>query len=161
MNCFDFSTVPYNTLPIIKGKCLKKQQILSFDDNAAIIEAQDSIDTLYIIIKGMVKEIDASGEILALYHPSDSFDTRALFGQSYRHSFIAVEQSLLYAMPKTIIRTLIEENSEFSAYFLPILPISSKINQIIAVKMSWLDYSLPKCVMLIAHMMSCMMAQLV
>ena len=74
----------------------------------------------------MVKEIDASGEILALYHPSDSFDTRALFGQSYRHSFIAVEQSLLYAMPKTIIRTLIEENSEFSAYFLPILPISLK-----------------------------------
>ncbi|WP_259459075.1 cyclic nucleotide-binding domain-containing protein [Moraxella catarrhalis] len=72
---------------------------------------------MYIIIKGMVKEIDASGEILALYHPSDSFDTQALFEQSYRHSFIAVEQSLLYAMPKTIIRTLIEENSEFSAYF--------------------------------------------
>ncbi|RKL83431.1 hypothetical protein D6E01_06080 [Moraxella catarrhalis] len=95
----------------------KATDIIFFDDNAAIIEAQDSIDTLYIIIKGMVKEIDASGEILALYHPSDSFDTRALFGQSYRHSFIAVEQSLLYAMPKTIIRTLIEENSEFSAYF--------------------------------------------
>lgn len=58
---------------------MKKQQILSFfDDNAAIIEAQDSIDTLYII-KGMVKEIDASGEILALYHPSDSFDTWVLF----------------------------------------------------------------------------------
>lgn len=54
---------------------------------------------------------------MALYHPSDSFDTRALFGQPYRHSFIAVEQSLLYAMPKTIIRTLIEENSEFGAYF--------------------------------------------
>lgn len=65
----------------------------------------------------MVKEIDASGEILALYHPSDSFDTQALFEQSYRHSFIAVEQSLLYAMPKTITRTLIEENSEFGAYF--------------------------------------------
>lgn len=95
----------------------KATDIIFFDDNAAIIEAQDSIDTLYIIIKGMVKEIDASGEILALYHPSDSFDTRALFGQSYRHSFIAVEQSLLYAMPKTIIRTLIEENSEFGAYF--------------------------------------------
>lgn len=94
----------------------KATDIIFFDDNAAIIEAQDSIDTLYII-KGMVQEIDASGEILALYHPSDSFDTRALFGQSYRHSFIAVEQSLLYAMPKTIIRTLIEENSEFSAYF--------------------------------------------
>lgn len=60
---------------------MKKQQILSFfDDNTAIIEAQDSIDALYIIIKGMVKEIDASGEILALYHLSDSFDTRALFG---------------------------------------------------------------------------------
>lgn len=75
----------------------KATDIVFFDDDAAIIEAQDSIDTLYIIIKGMVKEIDASGEILALYHPSDSFDTRALFEQSYRHSFIAVEQSLRYA----------------------------------------------------------------
>lgn len=118
MNRFDFSTAPYNTLTNHQRQVLEKAtDIVFFDDNAAIITAQDSIDTLYIIIKGMVKEIDAGGEILALYHPSDSFDTRALFEQSYRHSFIAVEQSLLYAMPKTIIRTLIEENSEFGAYF--------------------------------------------
>lgn len=139
----------------------KATDIIFFDDNAAIIEAQDSIDTLYIIIKGMVKEIDASGEILALYHPSDSFDTRALFGQPYRHSFIAVEQSLLYAMPKPSSVHSSKKTANLVLTFLPILPISLKIDQIIAVKMSWLDYSLPKYVMLIAHMMSCMMAQLV
>lgn len=118
MNRFDFSTAPYNALANHQRQVLEKStDIVFFDDNATIIEAQDSIDTLYIVIKGMVKEIDASGEVLALYHPSDSFDTRALFEQSYRHSFIAVEQSLLYAIPKTVIRALIEENGEFGAYF--------------------------------------------
>ncbi|OAV04262.1 cyclic nucleotide-binding domain-containing protein [Moraxella catarrhalis] len=97
MNRFDFSTAPYNTLTNHQRQVLEKAtDIVFFDDNTAIIEAQDSIDT-YIIIKGMVKEIDAGGEILALYHPSDSFDTQALFEQSYRHSFIAVKQSLRYA----------------------------------------------------------------
>lgn len=116
---------------------------------------------LYIIIKGRVKEIDASGEILALYHPSDSFDTWVLFEQSYRHSFIAVEQSLLYAMPKTIIRTLIEENSEFGAYFFANIADKLKNQSDNRRENELAGFSLPKCVMLIAHMMSYMMAQLV
>ncbi|VEG13838.1 DUF294 nucleotidyltransferase-like domain-containing protein [Moraxella cuniculi] len=118
MNRFDFSTAPYNALtPKQRNTLQAATDIVFFDDNATIITAQDSIEALYIVIKGMVKEIDANQEVLALYHPSDSFDTRALFEQSYRHSFVAVEQSLLYAIPKAIIRQLIEENSDFGAYF--------------------------------------------
>lgn len=118
MTRLDFSTAPFNALSINQRQKLEKAtDIVFFDDNATIINAQDSIDALYIVIKGMVKEIDAQGEVVALYHCSDSFDTRALFEQSYRHSFIAVEQSLLYAIPKSIIRNLIENNSEFGAYF--------------------------------------------
>lgn len=48
MNCFDFSTVPYNTLTHHQRQVLKKAtDIVFFDDNAAIIEAQDSIDFVY------------------------------------------------------------------------------------------------------------------
>ncbi len=118
MNRFDFSTAPYNSLTSSQRQTLEKAtDIVFFDDQATVIQANDSIDTLYIVIKGMIQEVDADGEVLALYHPSDSFDTRALFEQTYRHSFIAVDQSLLYAIPKSIIRELIEKNSEFGAYF--------------------------------------------
>lgn len=118
MNRFDFSTAPYNSLTSSQRQTLEKAtDIVFFDDQATVIQANDNIDTLYIVIKGMIQEVDADGEVLALYHPSDSFDTRALFEQTYRHSFIAVDQSLLYAIPKSIIRELIEKNSEFGAYF--------------------------------------------
>lgn len=118
MNRFDFNTVPFSTLNTQQRKQLEQAaDIVFFDDQATIITALDSIDTLYIVIKGMVKEIDADGEVLALYHPNDSFDTRALFEKKHRHFFIAAEQSLLYAIPKSVIRELIELNSEFGAYF--------------------------------------------
>ena len=118
MNRFDFSTAPYNSLTSLQRQTLEKAtDIVFFDDQATVIQANDSIDALYIVIKGMIQEVDADGEVLALYHPSDSFDTRALFEQTYRHSFVAVDQSLLYAIPKSIIRELIEKNSEFGAYF--------------------------------------------
>ena len=118
MNRFDFSTAPYNSLTSLQRQTLEKAtDIVFFDDQATVIQANDSIDALYIVIKGMIQEVDADGEVLALYHPSDSFDTRALFEQTYRHSFVAVDQSLLYTIPKSIIRELIEKNSEFGAYF--------------------------------------------
>lgn len=118
MNRFDFSTAPFHTLSASQRHTLEKAtDIVFFDDGATIINAHDSIDTLYIVIKGMVKEVDSDGEVLALYHPSDSFDTRALFEKSHRHSFITAEQSLLYAISKATIRQLIEQNSEFGAYF--------------------------------------------
>ncbi|UTO05820.1 DUF294 nucleotidyltransferase-like domain-containing protein [Moraxella sp. FZLJ2107] len=118
MNRFDFSTAPYNALTTRQRTKLEKAtDIVFFDDHATVISPQDAVETLYIIIKGIVQEVDADGEVLAIYHPSDSFDTRALFEQSYRHSFIAAEQSLLYAIPKAVIRELIEKNSEFGAYF--------------------------------------------
>ncbi|WP_227545517.1 hypothetical protein [Moraxella catarrhalis] len=48
MNRFDFSTVPYNTLTHHQRQVLEKAtDIVFFDDNAAIIEAQDSIDFVY------------------------------------------------------------------------------------------------------------------
>lgn len=118
MNRFDFQTMPFTMLnPSQRHRLEKSTDIVFFDDKATIVNAQDSIDTLYVLIKGMVQAVDEEGEIVALYHPSDSFDTRALFEKKYRHHFIASEQSLLYAIPKTIIRELIEENGAFGAYF--------------------------------------------
>ncbi len=118
MNRFDFSSTPFNTLNHTQRQTLESAtDIEFFDDNATVIHASDSINALYIVIKGIIKEIDADGDVVALYHPGDSFDTRALFEEQHRHDFIAAEQSLLYTIDKDIIRTLISQNPEFGAYF--------------------------------------------
>lgn len=118
MNRFNFHSAPYNALNASQRQTLEKAtDIVFFDDHATIIQTGDQIDTLYVIIKGLVKEVDTDGEVLALYHPEDSFDTRALFENKHHHSFVAAEQSLLYAIPKSIIRQLINDNNEFGAFF--------------------------------------------
>lgn len=91
MNRFDFSTAPYNSLTSLQRQTLEKAtDIVFFDDQATVIQANDSIDALYIVIKGMIQEVDADGEVLALYHPSDSFDTRLCLSR-----LIAIVSSLL------------------------------------------------------------------
>lgn len=118
MTRFDFSLSPYHTLTIDERALLEKSaDIVFFDDDNKVLSTGDSADALYVVIKGVIKEVDADNEIVALYHPKDSFDTRALFRPVLEHDFVVAEQSLLYAIPKKVILTLMEKNNDFGAYF--------------------------------------------
>lgn len=118
MDRFNFNFAPYNTLTPTEQKDLQKQvQIVFFDDNAPIITAGEPMDALYVVIKGVVKELGDDGDVVALYRTNDSFEARALFEKTSPHSFIAAEQSLLYAIPKTLILNIIQSNVRFGAYF--------------------------------------------
>ena len=118
MTRFDFSLSPYNVLTLEQRNLLEKSaDIIFFDDNSKVLSINDSADALYVVIKGMIKEVDSDHQIVALYHPKDSFDTRALFKPILEHDFIVAEQSLVYAIPKSIILTLMEQNNTFGAYF--------------------------------------------
>lgn len=118
MDRFNFNFAPYNTLNPAEQKLLQKQvQIVFFDDNAPIIKAGEPMDALYVVIKGVVKELGDDGEVVALYRTNDSFEARALFEATSAHSFISAEQSLVYAIPKSLILQLIGSNVRFGAYF--------------------------------------------
>ncbi len=118
MDRFNFNFAPYNTLTASEQKQLQKQlQIIFFDDNAPIITAGEPMDALYVVIKGVVKELSDDGEVMALYRTNDSFEARALFEDTSPHSFICAEQSLLYVLPKPLILNLISSNVRFGAYF--------------------------------------------
>ncbi|OPH37846.1 DUF294 nucleotidyltransferase-like domain-containing protein [Moraxella equi] len=118
MDRFNFNFAPYNTLNPAEQKQLQKQvQIVFFDDNAPIIKAGEPMDALYVVIKGVVKELGDDGEVVALYRTNDSFEARALFEATSAHSFICAEQSLVYAIPKSLILNLIGSNVRFGAYF--------------------------------------------
>ncbi|OPH38870.1 DUF294 nucleotidyltransferase-like domain-containing protein [Moraxella lacunata] len=118
MDRFNFNFAPYNTLTPTEQKHLQKQvQIVFFDDNAPIITAGEPMDALYVVIKGVVKELGDDGDVVALYRTNDSFETRALFENVSPHSFICAEQCLVYALPKSLILNLISSNVRFGAYF--------------------------------------------
>lgn len=118
MTRFDFSLSPYHTLNIDQRALLEKSaDIVFFDDDSKVLSIGDTADALYVVIKGTIKEVDADNEIVALYHPKDSFDTRALFKPVLEHDFVVAEQSLLYAIPKKVILSLMEQNNDFGAYF--------------------------------------------
>ncbi|STZ07435.1 Predicted signal-transduction protein containing cAMP-binding and CBS domains [Moraxella caprae] len=118
MDRFNFNFAPYNTLNPAEQKLLQKHlQIVFFDDNVPIITAGEPMDALYVVIKGMVKELGDDGDVVALYRTNDSFEARAMFEATSAHSFISAEQSLVYAIPKSLILQLVGSNARFGAYF--------------------------------------------
>lgn len=118
MERFDFNFAPYHVLMANERAILQKSvQIVFFDDNTTIIEAGQKAQYLYVVIKGVIKEIGTDGEVVALYHAKDSFEARGLFEDSSHHSFVVAEQSLLYAIEKSVVLSLVQTNVRFGAYF--------------------------------------------
>ncbi|EGV34684.1 DUF294 nucleotidyltransferase-like domain-containing protein [Neisseria weaveri] len=118
MDRFDFSYAPYDSLNPSQRQILQSSvNITFFDDEEVIIKPQQPIEHLYVIIKGLVKEIGAEGEVVALYHARDTFDTRALAEGVSQHQFIVAEQALVYTIPKVAVMQIVESNPQFGAYF--------------------------------------------
>lgn len=91
--------------------------IAFFEDEAIIIEANTPVDFLYVVIKGLVREVNSDGEVVGLYHAKDSFEARTLVEGQSPHQFIVQEEALLYTIPKATIAELMESNPRFGAYF--------------------------------------------
>lgn len=118
MERFDFSYAPYDVLDTLERNILQSSvNIVFFHDDEVVIQPETPIDTLYVVLKGMIKEISSDGEVVTLYHPKDTFDTRAVLEGISHNQFIVAEQALLYAIPKTTVLRLIESNVQFATYF--------------------------------------------
>ena len=112
MERFDFSYPPYDSLsPHERATLQSAVNIAFFDDNEIIIQPQQPIEHLYIVIKGLIKEIGSDGEVVALYHERDTFEARALVEGSSPHQFIVEEQALVYTVPKDTVAEIMKSNS--------------------------------------------------
>lgn len=115
---FDFAYAPYDNLNTRQQKLLQDAaDIAFFDEDDCIIAPQHPIEHLYIVIKGLVKETNAEGDVVALYHVHDTFDARSLVEGTSPHHFTAAEEALLYLIPKATINDLMQSNPQFGAYF--------------------------------------------
>lgn len=118
MERFEFNYAPYDVLNPIERNILQSSiNIVFFHDNEVVIQPETPIDTLYIVLKGIIKEIGTDGEVTALYHAKDTFETRAVLEGISHHQFVVAEQALLYAIPKSTVLRLIESNVQFATYF--------------------------------------------
>ena len=118
MERFDFNFPPYEFLVGNERATLQSAvDIAFFEDEAVIIEANQPVDYLYVVIKGLVREMNSEGDVVGLYHAKDTFEARALVEGHTPHRFIVQEEALVYTLPKATILELMESNPRFGAYF--------------------------------------------
>ena len=118
MDRFDFNYPPYHNLNRIEQDILQKAvDIAFFHDDEVIIQAQQPIEHLYVVIKGLIKEVGPDGEVIALYRPRDTFEARALVEGYSQHRFVVEEEALVYTLPKAAVQEIMESNARFGAYF--------------------------------------------
>ena len=118
MDRFDFSYSPYEILTSTERAVLQTSvDMVFYDDEALIIDANEPIQFLYVVIKGLVREVNLSNEVVGVYRARDTFEARALIEDSSPNRFVVQEQALLYTIPKATVKELINTNPQFGAYF--------------------------------------------
>jgi CRP/FNR family transcriptional regulator, cyclic AMP receptor protein len=102
----------------------------------------DAADPLYLVESGLVKLAlcSASGRdlTLGLYGPGEVFGEEAVFESSERmSSAIAVEASVLVAIPRQFVHQLLERDSDVSAFLMRLLAtrVRDSVSQI--EKLAW------------------------
>jgi len=86
-------------------------------------------DYLYIVIKGVVQEIDSEGTV-TLHGHQDSFDAAALLNRNSVFSeFTVQEEALCYLLPATVFQTLADTNPQFKQFYFQ--DLSQRIEELV------------------------------
>lgn len=114
---FNFEQAPFDCLNTAERQRLEQSvDIGYFPQGTCLHEAGSSVDTLYVVLKGMVSE-HAEGEVLGYYGPHDSFDSRAMLSGYAQHRLVATEDTLLFCLPRNLVLELTQRNPVFGAFF--------------------------------------------
>jgi CBS domain-containing protein len=112
-----FSEPPFDRLtPDEAGRFAAALNVEFFPAGATIITPGAGVEHLFIVIKGAVEEL-AGDELLAVYGPDDSFDSRALVEGSTDHAFVAREETLCHLAPRANTLQLARRNPRFGVFF--------------------------------------------
>ncbi len=116
---FDMTSPPFDRLTAQQQSVLEASLDVAYYRNGdVIIETNQAQESLYILLKGTVEERSDDGhEIYAHYGNEDLFDLRAMFESTTRHQYIALEDTLVYLLPKSTFLEVYRANGEFAAYF--------------------------------------------
>jgi CBS domain-containing protein len=114
---FDFSHAPFDCLtPAERQQLGAHVDIAYFPQQSCLHEARSPVESLYVVIKGLISEHD-EGEVLGYYGPQDSFDARAMLSGQAQHRLMAVEDTLVFCLPRDLVLSLTQRNPVFGAFF--------------------------------------------
>lgn len=114
---FDFSHAPFDCLSADERQRLAERvDIAYFPKDCCLHEAGSQVDTLYVVIKGMICE-QAESEAQAYFGPQDSFDSRSMLSGVAQHRLLAIEDTLVFSLPRELVLDLTRRNPVFGAFF--------------------------------------------
>jgi CBS domain-containing protein len=117
MQGFDALNPPFDRLTHAETETLRAAvDIGYFAPGSIIVERGGSSEFLHVIIKGAVAE-KIGDETEAMLGPKDTFDSEAAVHGSASASFVAVEETLCYLLPRVLILELVQKNQAFAAFF--------------------------------------------
>lgn len=112
---FNFSVSPFDCLLSPEQKLVGDSvDIVYFKEGEVLYQVGSVATHLYVIIKGYVRQINGEEDI-AIYGPEDTFDARGLVTGRVSDRFIAAEEVIAYALPKSAVNELIASNANFGA----------------------------------------------
>jgi len=125
---FDLSHPPFDLLTLTEASALSAcADILFFGDGQEILAAGGAADSLYLVMKGLVREM-AGEDVAGVYREHETFDCRALATGKTIHRFVSHEETLLCVFPGQDVLALTEKNPAFGAYFFA--TVSDKFGQL-------------------------------
>ncbi|MDC5804478.1 DUF294 nucleotidyltransferase-like domain-containing protein [Vibrio europaeus] len=116
---FNMHSPPFDRLDSQQQNRLRGSlDVAYFRAKETLLQPGTQSQHLHILIKGAVEErSEDDKEIFAHYANDDLFDVRALFEETVKHRYIALEDTLCYLLPKSVFIELYNENGQFAAYF--------------------------------------------
>jgi CBS domain-containing protein len=99
-----------------------------YKSGQCLIERGDIPNYLYIVIKGIIEERSADGEI-TLHENQDSFGAIGILNSSCQAEFVVREEALCYLLPKDIFITIGKNNPRFENYYYQTL--SQRLNRML------------------------------
>ncbi|MGH2278852.1 putative nucleotidyltransferase substrate binding domain-containing protein [Aliarcobacter sp. ERUVET-7] len=117
---------PFNNLNTFELEDLVEDLDIVYFKANSIVQAQDSNpEFLYFVLKGLIQEIN-DDEVLSVYSKGEIFDSVSLIKNHSKNSFVAIEESICYALKKERFMQILSSNQQLENYFFQ--SISDKLN---------------------------------
>ncbi len=112
---FNFNASPFDCLDGPERQLVRDHvDIAYFAEGAVILDAGQSPQHLFVVVKGHVRQFDGDEQVDTL-GPDDCFDGRALMAGRAAGRFVAAEEVLAYELAREAVMELIARNATFGA----------------------------------------------
>lgn len=100
--------------------------IVYFKKDEIIQKSEIQPTHLYFVLKGIVQERNEE-EVLSIFQKKEIFDPVSLIENYSKNTFVTVQETICYALPREIFINTLHENVELESYFFQ--TISQKLNK--------------------------------